>query len=75
MEVVIKIPDEYYDDNIMVELDEFLTDYFCGTVCKITTLPKDHGRLGDLDMLEKEIVNGIKARTHNRLVNINIFFM
>lgn len=26
-----------------------------------TPLPKGHGRLGDLDALEKEIVNGIKA--------------
>lgn len=26
-----------------------------------TILPKGHGRLGDLDALEKEIVNGIKA--------------
>ena len=24
-------------------------------------LPKGHGRLGDLDALEKEIINGIKA--------------
>jgi hypothetical protein len=26
-----------------------------------TPLPKGHGRLGDLDTLEKEIINGIKA--------------
>lgn len=26
-----------------------------------TPLPKGHGRLGDLDALEKEIINGIKA--------------
>lgn len=28
---------------------------------KYTVLPEGHGRLGDLDALEKEIVNGIKA--------------
>ena len=26
-----------------------------------TPLPKGHGRLGDLDVLEREMVNGIKA--------------
>lgn len=35
-----------------------------GVVCAImngTPLPKGHGRLGDLDALETEMVNGIKA--------------
>ena len=31
------------------------------SISKGTPLPKGHGRLGDLDALEKEIVNGIKA--------------
>ena len=38
-------------------------------------LPKGHGRLGDLDALEKEIVNGIKAGNYEEgyeaFANIN----
>jgi hypothetical protein len=29
-------------------------------------IPKGHGRLGDLDMLEKEVVNGIKAGLYEK---------
>ena len=40
-----------------------------------TPLPEHHGRLGDLDALEKEIINGIKAGNYEegyeRYQNIN----
>lgn len=61
MHIVIEIPNEYCTDNIVNELDCLLTDYFGGTVCKIASLPKGLGRLGDLDALEKEMENGIRA--------------
>jgi len=34
------------------------TDFYS---CEYKVLPKGHGRLGDLDALEEEIVNGINA--------------
>lgn len=49
MKIVIDIPDEYYHDNIINEMDCLLSDYFNGTVCEITPLPKGHGRLIDAD--------------------------
>ena len=45
MQIVIDIPSEYCTDNIVNELDCLLTDYFGGTICKTTPLPKGHRRL------------------------------
>lgn len=42
-----------YEDEIIDMLDN--------AFCNATPLPKGHGRLGDLDILEQEVVNGIKA--------------
>ena len=62
MQVVIDI-----DDNLYTRLfdngDEYVADMrrACIAIRKGTPIPKGHGRLGDLDALEKEIVNGIKA--------------
>ena len=72
MKIVIDIPNrlkEIADEYSKIDnknLDE-LTYYrmngklalFC--ISKGTPLPKGHGRLGDLDALEKEMINGIKA--------------
>jgi hypothetical protein len=54
IEVVIKIP-KYYLTHPQ--------DYSCLAECvrRGVPLPKGHGRLGDLDVLETEMVNGIKA--------------
>lgn len=55
MQIVIDIPNENYVDDIVDELDDFLTDYFWGTVCKIIPLPKGHGRLIDADRVIKKM--------------------
>ena len=48
MQVLIDIPDEKYDRLIkQMQLDRNFS------ACKISLLPKGHGRLGDLDALEK----------------------
>lgn len=49
MELVIKIPDGYCPNNLVEEIDNVLTDWFNGTVCKITTLPENHGDLIDVN--------------------------
>lgn len=57
MQVVIDIPETYYEyckaqeDAVEIQL----------AIKKGTPLPKGHGRIGDLDKLEKEIDGGIKA--------------
>ena len=61
MQIVIDIPEDDYK--------EVLKDAYSGTpfenrvfsaIANGTVLPK-HGRLGDLDELEQEMINGIKA--------------
>ena len=60
MKIVIDIPEELYKNKkgYLTTMDAHM---ICDAVAKGTPLPKGHGRLGDLDALEKEIVNGIKA--------------
>ena len=57
MEIVIDIPKEMYerikDGYVPLGISKYLKNG--------TPLPKGHGRIGDLDALEKEIINGIKA--------------
>lgn len=61
MKLIVDIPEVMYDwlVNGFPDEDDFKKCY--ELVIKGTPLPKNHGRLGDLDALEKEIVNGIKA--------------
>ena len=61
MQIVIDIPDydykqikEYYEKNDTVEATY-------SYIYHGTPLPKGHGRMGDLDALETEMVNGINA--------------
>lgn len=73
MQIVIEIPKEMYKNA--------LNGYLCGSETLVNAikngirLPKNHGRLGDLDALEKEIVNGIKAGNYEEgyetFANIN----
>ncbi len=49
MEIVIKIPDGYRPNNLVEEIDDFLTECFNGNSCKITTLPENHGDLIDVN--------------------------
>ena len=66
MRLVIDIPEKTINeikDNAMFAgsiSSEMLWDV-TNAIANGTPLPKGHGRLGDLDALEKEIVNGIKA--------------
>ena len=63
VEVVIKIPKRTYDRVSERGIIAFGEDaYYIGHAIENgTVLPKGHGRLGDLDALEMEINNGIRA--------------
>jgi hypothetical protein len=64
MKLVIEIEDKIYNDIKHGKIYSSIYDVPMESVLAIangTPLPKGHGRLGDLDALEKEIVNGIKA--------------
>ena len=70
MQIVIDIPDydykqikEYYEKNDTVEA---IYSY----IYHGTPLPKHHGRMGDLDALETEMVNGINAETMKKVMKI-----
>jgi hypothetical protein len=54
MDIVVKLPDKDYQ----VMLTKVMLACYG---CEIIELPKGHGRLGDLDALEVEMSNGIKA--------------
>ena len=56
MQIVINIPDEKYERLVYLS-DVDLKKY----IKKGTKLPKGHGRLGDLDALEEEMIGGINA--------------
>jgi hypothetical protein len=62
MQIVIDI-----DDNLYTRLfdngAEYLADMrrACVAIRKGKPLPKEHGRLGDLDTLYEDVTNGIKA--------------
>ena len=57
VELVIKIPEKIYES--------VMDGTYCGTLYQElkngTLLPKEHGRLGDLDALEEEMEGGINA--------------
>jgi hypothetical protein len=60
MQIVIDIPEEDYirlrDEGMFGNVTTFKR-----AVRESTPLPKGHGRIGDLDALETEMVNGIRA--------------
>jgi hypothetical protein len=62
MQIVIDIPEEEYQNYLKMR-----PSYPEGVFCYIkaiqngTPLPKGHGRLGDLDAIKTEMVNGIHA--------------
>lgn len=63
IELAIKIPKVIYE-NCKKECEEnsvLIIDNYTYAIGTGTPLPKGHGRLGDLDALEKEMVNGIRA--------------
>lgn len=65
MQIVIDIPKEMMS---YINKNEFnaISEAFYGSMAMLaikngTPLPEHHGRLGDLDVLEAEMINGIKA--------------
>lgn len=62
MQIVIDIPDKTYNELRYMRqwCSRFLSDYE-KLILSGTPLPKGHGRLGDLDALYSDILNGIKA--------------
>lgn len=62
MQVVIDILEKDYDDILNGETKASALNYATfHAIRNGTPLPKGHGRLGDLDALEKEMTCGIKA--------------
>lgn len=59
MQVVIDIPLEWLFD--MKNKKFCQTDSLYQKILNGTPLPEGHGRIGDLDALEQEMLNGIKA--------------
>ncbi len=70
MQIVIELDDEMYkqistniDVYVLDEVDFILIE---NAIANGTPLPKGHGRLGDLDALETEMVNGIHAGNYEK---------
>jgi hypothetical protein len=61
MQIVVNIPDKTY--KYFAQGLRFADDVEMAIVAIVdgTALPKGHGRLGDLDALETEMVSGIRA--------------
>lgn len=62
MQIVIDIPEEIYEE-IKTTKSIYRTGakVLCNAIVNGTPIPKGHGRIGDLDALENEMINGIKA--------------
>ncbi len=56
MQIVIDIPNKEYERLVYMDMFKLR-----GYIENGILLPKGHGRLGDLDALEQEMINGIKA--------------
>ena len=62
MKIVIDISEEDYKGlQRKAKFNDMCLLYYEKLIVCGTPLPKGHGRLGDLDELYKEMVNGIKA--------------
>ena len=56
MQIVINIPEEEYEDiKYCGTIVDESRDYIASRILNGVILPKEHGRFGDLDALEKEI--------------------
>jgi len=61
IELIIKIPNRIYKTIQNRHLNIIDKEIIEDAIRNSTPLPKGHGRLGDLDALEKDMINGIKA--------------
>ena len=57
IELVIKIPEETYEYWKEHKYEYILSEAIANGI----PLPKGHGRIGDLDALERDMIGGIKA--------------
>ena len=57
IELVIKIPEETYEYWKEHKYEYILSEAIANGV----SLPKGHGRIGDLDALERNMIGGIKS--------------
>ena len=66
IELAVKIPKELYEayKGRPPMLGDAGMDMIAQAIANGTPLPEGHGRIGDLDALEQEMVNGIKAGNH-----------
>lgn len=61
MKIVIEISDRLIKKVKDHYVNPYEVDEICEAILDGTPLPEHHGRLGDLDELEAEMINGIKA--------------
>ena len=61
MEIVITLPDGYAEILPNVQNGSIASKKILGAVKGGIVLPKHHGRLIDADVLEREMINGIRA--------------
>ena len=61
IQLVIKISEEHYNAVKNGQNEELYSREFADAIVNGTPLPKEYGRLGDLDALEKKIIGGINA--------------
>ncbi len=62
MDIVISISENDY--RLACNHPETLIGVYAQAIKNGTPLPKGHGRLGDLDALEQEMINGIRASNY-----------
>lgn len=62
MQIVINISEKIYEEiKATKSIHRTGAKVLCNAIMNGTPLPKGHGRIGDLDALENEMINGIKA--------------
>lgn len=65
IELVIKIPEKTYRQIQALARNGYFEHDICGNsmrrIANGIPLPKGHGRIGDLDALERNMIGGIKA--------------
>ncbi len=61
IQLVIKISEEHYNAVKNGQNEEPYGREFADAIANGTPLPKEYGRLGDLDALEEEMIGGINA--------------
>ena len=61
MQLVIEISDGLYNNLDTIKNGSIASKIILDCVRKGQALPKGHGKIGDLDALERDMIGGIKA--------------